>query len=117
MHRLPMRVSPHASDDGLPDGFVVDIVRDGITETSIGILFDNEVGLLHLGQRAGSTMYSQRCRAGWLCLPNHQARAFASLQLLACRFTCAAAMLLRGIVLHDTVAAQVMHAESEATCG
>lgn len=37
-----MRVSKLDNADGVPNGFIVDIVRDGVTETKIGVIFDEE---------------------------------------------------------------------------
>jgi hypothetical protein len=46
---LPMRVSTHEGPDGIQDGYIVDIVRDGRTISQIGVLFDNEVSRLMQG--------------------------------------------------------------------
>jgi hypothetical protein len=40
---LPMRVVKLEDDNGVPNGFIVEIVRDGITESKIGIVFDDDV--------------------------------------------------------------------------
>lgn len=40
-----MRVSKLDNADGVPNGFIVDIVRDGVTETKIGVIFDEKASL------------------------------------------------------------------------
>lgn len=43
---LPMRVTMHKTEEGVPDGYIVDVVRDGVTATQIGVLFDDDVSSL-----------------------------------------------------------------------
>lgn len=40
---LPMRVTKHEGPDGVQDGYILDIVRDGRSISQIGVLFDGEV--------------------------------------------------------------------------
>mmetsp|Transcript_14188 Transcript_14188/g.42839 ORF Transcript_14188/g.42839 Transcript_14188/m.42839 type:complete len:218 (-) Transcript_14188:1487-2140(-) len=44
---LPMRVVPNERGDGSPNGFTLDIVRDGVTVTTLAILFDDEISQKH----------------------------------------------------------------------
>lgn len=44
---LPMRVSPNQREDGSPNGFLLDVVRDGVTVTQLAVLFDDEVCQKH----------------------------------------------------------------------
>ncbi len=37
-----MRVSPNQREDGSPNGFLLDVVRDGVTVTQLAVLFDDE---------------------------------------------------------------------------
>ena len=38
-----MRVTKHEGPDGVQDGYILDIVRDGRSISQIGVLFDGEV--------------------------------------------------------------------------
>jgi hypothetical protein len=44
---LPMRVTKHEGPDGVQDGYILDIVRDGRSISQIGVLFDGEVTEKH----------------------------------------------------------------------
>jgi hypothetical protein len=53
---LPMRVTKHEGPDGVQDGYILDIVRDGRSISQIGVLFDGEVSRLS-ADPSGSHMW------------------------------------------------------------
>lgn len=89
-----MRVTKHEGPDGVQDGYILDIVRDGRSISQIGVLFDGEVSRLsadpsgsqmrykHHGARSGrmaSCPAASRSMRVWVVTSRSSVRQFCCL--------------------------------------